>query len=243
MKGILFVLLLLVPVLTKAQTASFTVSADTVCQDSCITFINTSTGTIDSIRWYIPGVTLANPHSDTINVCFTLAGNDTVKLYTFHAGMADSVTHVATIKRTPHPIYDWTCDCIHGTYLSYQWYDTGPIPGANDSSYWALGIYYVKVDSGGCFGYSDTLAVEGVNNIDYHNHKISLYPNPANSTLTISATFPIDYITMSNLLGQTITTPQPSQGMRGIQVDISDLPDGLYFIKVNGTEVRKFVKE
>jgi hypothetical protein len=28
-----------------------------------------------------------------------------------------------------------------------------------------------------------------------------------------------------------------------IQVDVSTLPAGLYFVKVNGSEVRKFVKE
>jgi hypothetical protein len=42
-------------------------------------------------------------------------------------------------------------------------------------------------------------------------------------------------------LGQTIythyyTSPQ-------VQIEVSTLPSGLYFVKINGSEVRRFVKE
>ena len=126
MKRILFALLLLVPIYTSAQTASFTATADTICQNGCITFVNTSTGTIDSIRWFINGITLSYPHSDTINVCFPLAGTDTVVLFAYGIGGANTSSKVIRIKATPHPKLTFdTMDCIlwvPNVYLSYQWY-------------------------------------------------------------------------------------------------------------------------
>jgi len=79
-----------------------------------------------------------------------------------------------------------------------------------------------------------------------NNSGLQIYPNPATTTITIQPNAVIlsgteGQIIITNLLGQTVhtqnyTTPQ-------IQIDVSTLPPGLYFVKVNGTEVRKFVKE
>ncbi len=73
------------------------------------------------------------------------------------------------------------------------------------------------------------------------NNAISQYPNPARTELHITATEMISSVTVSNLLGQTVYSHQYSSN--NVQLDVSSLPAGVYFIKVNGTEVRKFVKE
>ena len=80
----------------------------------------------------------------------------------------------------------------------------------------------------------------GVNTINISKIE-GIYPNPATNPLTISASDKITTIAITNLLGQTIFTHEYNSEQ--VQVDIANLPKGLYVIKVNGAEVRKFVKE
>lgn len=74
-----------------------------------------------------------------------------------------------------------------------------------------------------------------------NTHNITVYPNPGNTILNISATENITSITITNILGQTVYSHKHNSSQ--VQVDISGLPDGTYFVKVNDGEARKFVKE
>ena len=69
----------------------------------------------------------------------------------------------------------------------------------------------------------------------------SLYPNPATTSLTITSGENIKTITITNLLGQTIYTHEYNADK--VEVDVAGLPTGMYLIRINGSEVRKFVKE
>ena len=71
--------------------------------------------------------------------------------------------------------------------------------------------------------------------------KIAVYPNPVTNQLTISSGNEISSVSISNLLGQTIFSNEYNANT--VQVNVADLPSGVYFVKVNGSEVRKFVKE
>jgi sugar lactone lactonase YvrE len=84
---------------------------------------------------------------------------------------------------------------------------------------------------------SNTLAVPVVNNVK----DLCIFPNPATTSLTIVSTDNILQVVITNLLGQTLYTN--AYHTTHATVDISVLPGGVYFIKVNNTEVRKFVKE
>ncbi len=81
-----------------------------------------------------------------------------------------------------------------------------------------------------------------VNNVSPKNNALSIFPNPATTSLTITSSDKISNITFTNFLGQTLYnheyTPSTS-----VQVDVSGLAVGVYFVKVNGADVRKFVKE
>jgi len=79
-----------------------------------------------------------------------------------------------------------------------------------------------------------------VNNIN-QLPSFNVYPNPTWNELTVSATYPISFISLSNLVGQEVYNHEYNTAK--VQVDVSTLPSGVYFIKINGTEVRKFVKE
>ena len=72
--------------------------------------------------------------------------------------------------------------------------------------------------------------------------KISIYPNPASTQLNISFSETITSVIITNLLGQTVYSLQSAVGSFA-SVDVAALPSGVYFVKINGTEVRKFVRE
>ena len=69
----------------------------------------------------------------------------------------------------------------------------------------------------------------------------TLYPNPTSGQITIVCAQPIKDIAIIDFIGQTIYSNQYNSPQ--IQVDVSTLPTGVYFVKVNGVEVRKFVKQ
>jgi len=93
---------------------------------------------------------------------------------------------------------------------------------------WMMDNFYVGVEG------------EGVPIIQNNNH-INLYPNPATTFITITSKNPIIQITVTNLLGQVLYTH--NYNTEQVQIDIADLPQGVYFVKVNGVDVKKFVKE
>ena len=78
---------------------------------------------------------------------------------------------------------------------------------------------------------------------DHNNSKkvINVYPNPATTTLKITAPGIIQQVAMSNYFGQTIYTHQ--YNAEEIEINVEDLPTGMYFVTINNSEVRKFVKQ
>jgi trimeric autotransporter adhesin len=80
-----------------------------------------------------------------------------------------------------------------------------------------------------------------INNIINNDELVNIYPNPTTTSITISAPTKITQLTIANLLGQTVYTH--AYNTEKVEVNVSSLPAGLYFIKINNTEVRKFVKQ
>ena len=72
---------------------------------------------------------------------------------------------------------------------------------------------------------SSTLSVEGT-----VIEGFSLYPNPVNDRLHLTALDNIDELSVYNLLGQEVLRTQPK--VLNTQVDMSNLPTGMYVVKV-----------
>ena len=77
---------------------------------------------------------------------------------------------------------------------------------------------------------------------------ISIFPNPATSVLNVQwANMPAGNgsVVINDMAGRGIynnaLTGNSNSGTT--QIDVSAIPTGVYFVKVNGSEVRKFVKE
>ena len=81
-----------------------------------------------------------------------------------------------------------------------------------------------------------TLNIENV-----RSNTLNIFPSPTATELTIYASDRITALTISNLLGQTVYANKYNAVQ--VQIDVSDLPPGVYIVRVNNSLVRKFVKE
>ena len=93
----------------------------------------------------------------------------------------------------------------------------------------------------------DSINATGIKPIYLYAPDITIFPNPASTLLMISAHENITAIAITNLLGQTVLSQQCNATQ--VEVNVADLPSGVYFVKVNPSAgsgrvlVRKFVKE
>ena len=99
-------------------------------------------------------------------------------------------------------------------------------------------VYFNKTDS--TYG-TPIIPPTSVPNIMYGDQLITLFPNPVTDQLTVTANIKINNAIISDVLGHVLYTLTGDANKIGINVSI--LPAGMYFIKINGTEVKKFTKE
>jgi len=139
-----------------------------------------------------------------------------------------------------------------GTGLTYQWKKGGNnIMGATNKNYTATlaGVYKIKVtNSYGCSKLSTGITVtvpcrdEAEGSTHSSETSISVFPNPAHSEINVlSASKEYFEIEIVNALGEILIT-----GKNENRIDISDLPRGVYFVKVfcgNNLVTEKFVKQ
>jgi hypothetical protein len=99
--------------------------------------------------------------------------------------------------------------------------------------------------SAGC--YDSTTSAEHVVTTDHTGvainipGEVSIYPNPAHDEIIITSQHRITTIVIANLLGQTLYNQRYNSAQ--VNVRVADLPAGVYVVKINGTEVRRFVKQ
>ena len=74
-----------------------------------------------------------------------------------------------------------------------------------------------------------------------NNNEIEIYPNPASTELTIYSFDKICSVEISNILGQIVYCSHCNSD--NLKVNIANFLPGMYLIRINGTEVRKFVKQ
>lgn len=71
--------------------------------------------------------------------------------------------------------------------------------------------------------------------------EIMLYPNPAHNKLTVVAEDKINEVTIVNLLGQIAYTQKFTS--EKAELDLTTIIPGIYLIKINEINVRRFIKE
>ena len=126
--------------------------------------------------------------------------------------------------------------------IAYQWYMNDTIiPGATDYIY--VGRCFIPysvqiIDSNGCAARSNNiyLICEGINEVN-DNNRLSIYPNPFSDFISgsqVLVTNPgINEIGIFDVLGRLTIEKEFNNTSAGLQtMDVSSLPQGLYFVKV-----------
>jgi hypothetical protein len=120
-----------------------------------------------------------------------------------------------------------TCSCIQRMVCNIQ----------NDSLYY----FNYNPSYGGHLNYCLCNYPLGINEMN-ERAEIKIYPNPGNSIIQISInSYPGKEINIYDMLGDVVSKNENYQIKNdGIQLNISSLPNGMYYIKV-GNQTRKFV--
>ena len=238
--------------------ALFSSNTNAICDSGQVEFYNLSSGHPKSIKWFFPGGK-PSTSSDSIPIVFyNSIGNYDVTLIATYSDKIDTLSLPGFIKVESKPISrlnlnNDTIYCSFNNGYAYQWYHNyKPI----DSSYQlyihpdSSGYYYADImNNAGCLGRSDTLYynINGTKNYS-NNIYFEIYPNPANDKITIeniSKSRALDkMISIYNIEGQIIIqTPMQQQK---IELNISDLANGIYILKLSNSEnilIKKFVKD
>ncbi len=122
--------------------------------------------------------------------------------------------------------------------LNLQWYfNTSALGGETNTIHIAQndGNYFVQVtDSFGCSNNSDTVNVVGVGIEVIENSSFSIYPNPSNGQLTVEFDDQeIKSVEVINLLGETVFNRTVNNQEHKIEMDITNLAEGVYYIRLN----------
>jgi len=93
----------------------------------------------------------------------------------------------------------------------------------------------------------DYITVDFTEGIEEETSKspITVYPNPTTNTFTISSEVPFSKVAIYDVTGQVVYN-KPVSNSKSLTVDISNLNDGIYFVKVatkSGLITRKIVKQ
>jgi len=99
--------------------------------------------------------------------------------------------------------------------------------------------YRLTVSCGGNTQSVSAIFTVTVSRSDFDLYRFSYYPNPVNDILTLSSNQPIDRVVVSNMLGQEVKVNLSSDKT---SLDMSNLANGNYFVKVTIEGVAKTIK-
>lgn len=241
------------PVSTGPPSASMTASATSVCEDSSLTFTNTSTGTVDSARWSAPGDSVVAAGATITKIFFKTAGTKTVKLYLYVGGVkVDSASTTITVNRAPTPVITktGTTYSVPAVYTAYQWYVVAfpptPIAGATNASYTTTvtGSYAVIVDSAGCKGAAVYFMPGGIQSLSGADNTYWL-SQTGSSTMNLHASHNLDevlYINIYDVTGRRVLSEIWDKGFSTKEISTMALPAGMYIVKLGNAQTSVALK-
>ena len=139
-------------------------------------------------------------------------------------------------------------DTVGINKYSIQFYWTAPAPFSDSVTFYSL-LNAVNGDGGSSgdnpnAGHPVTIyeaASDQVTQLNSFGNSLSVYPNPATNWITISYKERITEVVITNFLGLTVYANNFDN--TEVLVNLAGLPTGIYCVKVNDAEVRKFVKQ
>jgi len=127
--------------------------------------------------------------------------------------------------------------------------------GTESNKYNKLALFFdFGKTTGNTFYFDDIIQSNDVTT-EIHKHtktEFSVYPNPAKEALYVVASTPLSHqhneslsgteVTINNTLGQTVFNSILIPHNSSLNIDISHLPQGLYFIRMNNY-TQKIIKK
>jgi hypothetical protein len=218
-----------------------------ICEGSTTTLVNSGSGT-----WQSGSTANAIVGSSSGIVTGVIMGSSVI---TFRLYSGCMITAVVTIDPMPLPIQGDTIVCIGDSIvlsdatIGGTWTinditiaTSGAVPGVIRGV--SAGSPIVSYTSpNGCLVtkvITVTTCVTGIRSLT-NVSKLVLYPNPANTAITLASSDRIYHVLINNLLGQTVYCREYNSDQ--VQINVANLSSGVYFVKINGIDVKKFVKE
>jgi hypothetical protein len=242
-------------------SAGFTPSTTTPCTGSGVLFTNTTTPGAGGSSWDFGDGTTSALNNPTH--AYTTPGTYTVTLIAINSNGSDTLTLNNYITVYPYPppqgiLQSGDTLFANAGAVAYQWYYNGNIING------ATGYYYVATQNGnynvictdnnGCeveAAIFDVMTDIG----ELTQDGIEIYPVPAKNFLNINTgKLHVDQVELYNNLGEIVLSSSPSPSGEGwaspsaslwrpkgegIEVNISNLPSGIYFVVVSSEE-KKF---
>ena len=181
----------------------------------------------------IKGLSYSNISGTLSNYSFSLGTSDIVLLpntwyrfgFSFNYGTGD-----ITFKEVDHSLFNISISGASANVAISELFVFSTTQAGNTSS--ATGIFdniSFKADL-------DNTSLLGTNNYQTTNNLLTVSPNPAKNNITIvNASNRIDAISIYDLNGREVKTMEPIN-FNNIQIDISDLMQGTYLMKVKTDE-------
>ena len=165
-------------------------------------------------------------HDDTV-LC------QPVETYFLATSLINFTTDTPTLSEGEPPSYTYKRDLglvkkesIGSMYYTYE--------------YFLHRLVYYRRNGISC-GSFDAPAVLGVKEESPPSPDIDLFPNPAADELRITSGSEIRNLEITNMIGQHLFAGEYQAST--VHIAVSDLPRGVYFVRVNGTETKRFVKD
>lgn len=234
--------------ISTPPTVQFTASTTSICQGQSVTFVDQSYPAVTSRQWTFNGGNPQTSTNQTQTVIYNNSGSWDVTLSATNAAGTSQQTFANYINVYALPQQR---DIIqNGSILSIQlflgetvqWYRNGnAITGAISPTYVVtqVGNYKAKItNQNGCFIFTNELYVNPTAVEDYvsdYKH-IWIYPNPANDYLYVSLSAPVSQksdIMIADITGKTISEHSIEAGIDKLKLNTSNLPEGIYIIKLN----------
>jgi len=111
---------------------------------------------------------------------------------------------------------------------------------AYSNTNWISGLFAFDAQTSFSTNCNNDCYPVGIN--EYNSSNYNIYPNPTSNQLTIDTELEISEITIIDITGKTIKTITTDFNI----VDVSNLTNGIYFIKIinkEGSITKKFVKQ
>lgn len=192
-----------------------------------------------------------NTGDNTQSISVSAAGTFEVTVTDAQGCVGSSASAMVAVVQPPSPVIINSGDTllsVAGTYSSYQWNVGGsPIAGETFATFTVttMGLYSVTVlDSNGCEGTSDAISVTPPVSAEAGVQKlmgIEIFPNPTQGILNVRSLNPIETrvdLTIMDMYGKVVRNI-PVNNLRDTrELDLSDLANGMYLIKVSDEDGR-----